>query len=301
MITVPAGLVDTTIAREGEAGRRWIQALPRLVGDACTRWSLALDGPPTHGAVALIVPVAGPEGSAILKISFPHPGNVDEPSALALWAGEGAVRLYAQHASDYAMLIERVEQRSLDIDVDDGITIGAELAGRLAVPAPADMPTVADTADGWAEQLREQDRDAGHPLPDRVIGAALETIADVGRDRTPTMIHGDLHAGNILHADRGWVTVDPKGLTGPIAFDAMTMCLHQHEHMLAASDPVAELVRRIDLFCEVADVDRGFARRCVQARMTSSALYGMLQQGSALEQGWGTLAARAAEALVDTT
>lgn len=299
MITVPAALVGGTIAREGEDGRQWIRALPELAGRALDRWRCTIDGEPTHGAVALVLPVRSPRGPAVLKISFPHPGNVDEPRALDVWAGEGAVRLYAHDGADFAMLLERVEQRTLDLEADEGITVGGELARRLAVPGPAAMPPVAASADGWAQQLREQDRATGHPLSDRVIGAALETIDAVGHDRTPTMIHGDLHAGNILASDRGWVAVDPKGQTGPVEYDAMTMCLHRHEEMITAADPVAELLRRVDLFCDAAGADHAWARRLVHARLTSSALYDMLQQGSPLEQDWGRLALEAAQVLVD--
>jgi streptomycin 6-kinase len=294
MALIPSAFADRTIAREGDAGRQWIGALPRLVERSLRRWSCTIDGHATHGAVALVVPVVSPRGPAVLKLSFPHPGNVDEPRALQLWDGKGAVRLLAAETEDFALLIERVEHRQLDLDVDEGIIIGAELAATLAVPAPSSIPRLADSADAWAEQLREQDAATGHPFPGRVVDAAFDTIAAIGRDRTPTMIHGDLHAGNILHSDRGWVAIDPKGQAGPLEYDAMTMCLHRHDRMLEADDPVAEFGRRIDLFSEVSGADRSWARRCVQA------LYDMLQQGSPLEQEWGRVAAAVAQGLAST-
>lgn len=295
MLVVPTALVDGTIAREGNAGRRWIETLPQLAERMIERWACTPDGTPTHGQVALIVPVASPHGPAVIKLSFPHSGNVDEPKALKLWDGDGAVRLFAQDAENYAMLIERVEQRPLDLGVDEGITIGAKLSARMAVPAPSSMPTLASSAEAWAEQLRGQYSAAGQPFPKHVLDAALETISTVGQDHNSTMIHGDLHAGNILHSARGWVAVDPKGQAGPVEFDAMTMCLHRHEQMLAAADPAKEFARRIDLFCDVAGADRSWARHCVQARLTSSALYDMLQRDSPLQQEWGRLAALVAQ------
>ncbi|HSS12592.1 MAG TPA: (d)CMP kinase, partial [Rhizomicrobium sp.] len=40
------------------------------------RWQCVIDGEPTHGQVALVVPVQHPAGPAVLKVSFPHPGNL---------------------------------------------------------------------------------------------------------------------------------------------------------------------------------------------------------------------------------
>ncbi|HEY9292409.1 MAG TPA: aminoglycoside phosphotransferase family protein [Microlunatus sp.] len=298
MITVPDKLAVATIAREGDGGRRWIGELPTLAERCLTRWSCVPSGPPTHGGVAMIIPVDSPDGPAIIKISFRHPGNVDEPAALQAWQGNGAVRLYAHEPADLALLIERVEQRTLDLPTDEGLIIGAELSARLSVPAPVGLPSVATECAGWAEQLRDQDQQLGHPLPDRVIAGALEIIDDLGRDRTSTMIHGDLHGENILHADRGWLVVDPKGRSGTAAFDAMTMCLYRHQELMAATDPVAELRRRIMIFAEVSGVDAALAIRCTQARLTSSALWDLLHADTPIQQQWGRLAATAAESLL---
>ena len=41
-------------------------------------------GPTMHGAVGVAIPVRrADETAAVLKISFPHPGNIAEPKALA--------------------------------------------------------------------------------------------------------------------------------------------------------------------------------------------------------------------------
>ncbi|QDP98072.1 kinase [Microlunatus elymi] len=298
MINIPETLAVATIAREGDAGRSWIDELPVLVQRYLTRWACAPSGPPTHGGVGMIIPVESPYGPAMIKISFRHPGNVDEPAALQAWQGNGAVRLYEHEPADLAMLIERVEQRSLDLSADEGLIVGAELSARLAIRAPARVPSLANDCPGWAEQLRDQDQQLGHPLPDRVIDGALEVIDDLGRDRTETMIHGDLHGQNILHADRGWVVVDPKGRSGTGGFDAMTMCLYRHEELLGAPDPVAELRRRITIFAEAAGVDTALAIRCTQARLTSSALWDLLHANTPIQQQWARIAADAAQSLL---
>lgn len=71
------------------------------------------DGAVTHGRVAVIVPVKRGAGTAALKVSFPHPGNVHEPDGLAAWGGRGAVRLHERDDARFAMLLERARTATL--------------------------------------------------------------------------------------------------------------------------------------------------------------------------------------------
>ena len=276
MIIVPEQLASGTIGREGDDGRAWIDRLPALAEHYLQRWHCSLDGPVTNGAVALIMPVRSPHGPAVIKISFAHPGNVDEPRALRLWQGNGAVRLFEEAPADFALLVERVSTRQLDLPDDEALEVGGTLLRQLAVPAPPEMPTLASQAPGWEEQLLDQDRRTGHPLPDRIVDAALETIRDLGQDRTPTMLHGDLHAGNILASDRGWLIIDPKGVAGNPAHDAMTMMLYGYQHVMQAADPRTEVDRRLKIFCDASGADLAWARRLTQARCVSGVLWDRL-------------------------
>lgn len=122
--TIPDAFVHETTEREGAAGAAWLAELPGIVAELLDRWSCVPDGEVTHGAVGLIVPVrrrgagAGVEGegegeAAVLKVSFPHPGNVHEPDAFAVWGGRGAVRLYERDDERFAMLLERASSVTL--------------------------------------------------------------------------------------------------------------------------------------------------------------------------------------------
>lgn len=279
MIIVPEQLASATLAREGDAGQTWLDGLPELAQRYLMLWDCRLEGEVAGSSVALIIPVMSLHGPAVLKISFTHPGNADEPRALEVWQGDGAVRLYEAAAADFALLVERVRTRQLDLPTDEALEVGGDLLRRLAVPAPDDLPTLAGQAAGWEDQLLDQDRRTGHPLSDRTIGAALETIRDLAQDRTPTMLHGDLHAGNILHSDRGWLTIDPKGVAGNPAHDAMTMMLYDHQRAMQAPDVRAELDRRLSIFCDASGADFAWARRLTQARFVSAVLWDRLQHG----------------------
>ncbi|MGW4384066.1 toxin glutamine deamidase domain-containing protein [Kitasatospora sp. NPDC004531] len=143
MIGIPEGFVRSTVAREGEAGRAWISELPALVGELLDLWGCRPDGAVGHGQVGVVLPVrTGGGAAAVLKVSFPHPGNVHEPDAFAVWDGRGAVRLHRRDDARFAMLLERADRRTLaeHPDVDAAVAVAGRLTRRLAVPAPPALP-----------------------------------------------------------------------------------------------------------------------------------------------------------------
>lgn len=131
MIDVPAAFARTTVEREGEAGAAWLAELPGIVDELLGSWGCVPDGAVLHGGVGIIVPVRRRSGEpAVIKVSFPHPGNVHEPDAFAAWGGRGAVRLHARADSRFAMLLERARTATL-AEVDDGDEV-VMVAGRIS-------------------------------------------------------------------------------------------------------------------------------------------------------------------------
>jgi len=282
VVQVPDEFADTTVRREGAAGRRWLDALPALVDGLLARWDCRVDGPPRHGEVALVVPVTCPTGPAVLKVSFPHPGNRSEPGALRRFAGRGAVHLLDADEDAFALLLERAGDHSLATEpcAEHAIETAGALARRLAVPAAPDTPSLADTTAGWAEQLDQQVAASNDPPPARALDRARDTIAALGGDRTTTLLHGDLHDGNVLAADREpWLAIDPKGWRGTAAYDAFTVIAGRSEQLRPDQDLHRQLQDRIRRFAAAAGVDPDLAAACCQARATSSLLYQQAHPG----------------------
>ncbi len=280
MIRIPEEFARATGEREGEAGRRWITALPALVEELALRWQCAPAGPVTHGQVGLVVPVrrGGDGPAAVLKVSYPHPGNVWEPHALAGWAGRGAVRLHERDDARFAMLLERAEPGgSLAglADVDEAVAVAGRLARRLAVPGQAGMPRLRDLVPEWEAALRSDRAHLADPLPAPVTGAAVATLRELGPDQPETMVHGDLHHTNVLRAEREpWPAIDPKGYVGDLAYDAATLLRGRNEDLFAAADNRRALLRRLAIFADAAEVSPERARRWSQLRATQAALWG---------------------------
>ncbi len=281
-VAVPAALVEATIRREGEAGRAWTRELPGLIAGLTERWGCEVTGEPMHGQVAVVVPVRRREERAVLKVSFPHPGNRGEASGLRQFDGRGAVRLMDADDDRFALLLERAGPRTLvsEPSADAAIEIAGVLARRLAVVAEPGTPSLAATAEGWAEQLDGQVADRPGVVPADAVRRARETIAELGRDSTPTLLHGDLHAGNVLASGREpWLAIDPKGWRGTAVYDTFTVMAGSRRQLAGVRDLRASILARARRFAESAGVSTDLAIACCQARATSSLLHQDIAQG----------------------
>ncbi|MER5787088.1 aminoglycoside phosphotransferase family protein [Streptomyces sp. NPDC001980] len=280
MIGIPEALVRGTIEREGDRGAAWITELPATVEDLLRCWDCVPDGEVTHGGVGVIVPVR-PRSSGrpcVVKVSFPHPGNVHEPDAFEAWAGRGAVRLHRRDDARFALLLERAHLSTLaalESDDETVMTIAGRLNHRLAVPAPPGLPRLRDRADAWAAELRENAAELSHALPPRVVDTAVATTRELGRTQPDTLVHGDLHARNILRADREpWLAVDPKGYVGDPAYDGGTLLKSRALNLMQCDDLPKTVHRLLDVFADAAELDRERVRRWAQFHAVQAAFWG---------------------------
>jgi streptomycin 6-kinase len=278
MIALPLEFARSTVEREGEPGAAWLAELPTIVDALLERWSCVPDGDVLHGGVGIVVPVRRRDGeSAVLKVSFPHPGNVHEPDAFAAWGGRGAVLLLERDAERFAMLLERVRTSTLAevANGDEVVTVAGRISRRLAIPAPPGLPRLRDRADAWEEQLRRDAGELTHTLPRGVVDAAVATVRELGRNQPDTLVHGDLHARNILRADREpWLAVDPKGCVGDPAYDGGTLLKSRALPLLEVGDLRKAVHRVLDVFAEAAELDRGRVLRWAQFHAVQTAFWG---------------------------
>ncbi|MDH6220368.1 aminoglycoside phosphotransferase family protein [Streptomyces pseudovenezuelae] len=277
MIEVPETFARSTVEREGATGTAWLTELPGIVEELMQRWGCAPDGEVMHGGVGVIVPVRRPDRSAaVMKVSFPHPGNVHEPDAFDAWGGRGAVLMHARDDERYAMLLERVRASTL-AEVEDGdevVKVAGRLNRRLAVPAPPDLPRLREQTDAWEEQLRTDAEELSHALSRRTVDAAVTTVREVGRDQPDLLIHGDLHGRNILRAEREpWLAVDPKGYVGDPAYDGGILLKSRALSIVEADDPLKAVHRIMDVFAEAAEVDRERVQRWAQFHAVQAAFW----------------------------
>jgi streptomycin 6-kinase len=255
-LTIPARLAAA--CGRDPAHAAWLEALPFRVRDLAERWALTLAEPfdGEEVSAAWVAPVTRTGGDpAVLKVGLPHFESEHEGDALRVWNGDGAVRLVDADTAAGALLIERctpgTHLRALPEDRQDLVIAG--LLRRLwRRPAPTDpFRPLWMLTEAWSHETRAQAArwpDAG------LVRAGLELLTSLAANASdPVVLATDLHAGNVLRAEREpWLVIDPKPFAGDPAYDATQHLLNCRTRL--AADPSGLIGRFAGLLA--VDTDR---------------------------------------------
>lgn len=170
--------------------------------------------------------------TVVLKLLTPIGVHDEHAGAIALdcWDGNGAVRLF-QH-DDEAHLMEYIDGTDLLPMVENGddeqaTIIIAETLNKIhsaySGKPPNGLWTLKRRFKGFFDKVRE-DELAGIGSIFRRAEPLVTSLLD--NQKEECVLHGDMHHWNIRHhAQRGWLTFDPKGVYGERTFDAAnTLC-----------------------------------------------------------------------------
>lgn len=274
MITVPEAFVRSTITREGEAGRRWLDQLPHSIDALCAQWKLMIDGPAMHGYLGVVVPVRRGDERCVLKVSWPGASTTDEAAALAAWQGQGAVCLLAVDPAHSALLLEQLDHchTLADVPVGEAIVIAGALLRRLAIPAPAGIRPLAHLAAEIEAMLPIRWERYGRPLSRRLLEQAGDFVRQLGPTGGNLLINYDLIYEDVLAGQREpWLVVDPKVVVGDPAYGLAQLLLTRLEEIEAAGG----LEHHFRLLVEAAGVDDARARAWTLVRCVDYWLWGL--------------------------
>jgi streptomycin 6-kinase len=247
----------------GPSGAEWAAGLPRLLAELLDAWSLTPTGPGLTGWTAVVVPVLHDGAPAVLKVGWPHRDGFGEILALRHWNGRGAVRLLAADPARGAMVLEALDpHRDLEtseVPIDEACEVIGAILAQLHVPAPPQLRTLSDFA---AEQvqmlLAARDR-----LPRRFIERARHLVADLTAepDCDATLLHTDLHFGNVLAGTRDpWLSIDPKPMAGHPGLELQPVLRNRLGELGTGSTFRCLVRRRFEIVCERAGIDEDVAR-----------------------------------------
>ena len=204
----------------------WLRRLPDVVRELEQRWSLTLQ-PPFDGEEVSCSYVAlaerGDGSPAVLKIGMPHFEGEHEIQGLHFWDGDPTVRLLMADDELNAILLERCEPgtRLNTLPESEQDEVIASLLRRIwRVPeARNKFRPLAELMRYWSEETladREKWPDVGLVREGLTLFAELSRLAP-----TDVLLATDLHAGNVLRAQREpWLVIDPKPFVGDQAYDA---------------------------------------------------------------------------------
>src|ERR1041384_3044332 len=220
-LDIPAGL---DWLRVSEKGRAWLDALPGNLGHCVVGGDRNGGEPFPRAYTSLVLPARRRDGSeCILKLAYPDRESEHEALALERWNGEGAVRLLERDEAVGATLIERClpGQPLAERGQSHALEIFCGLVPPLWKPATSPpFRSLAEEAGWWASHLRENWESAGRPFEASLIDTALDALHTLPATQGgQVLLHQDLHAGNVLSAQREpWLVVDPKLLVGEREF-----------------------------------------------------------------------------------
>lgn len=262
--------------REGEAGIRWLAAVPDIVAELCEQWGLRLDGEPMHGDNGLAVPVLRDGEPLILKVGWPDHLVEEQALALRLWDGQGVVRLFEADPAVGALLLERLDDRRClsDLPLEQAVPIIGMLLRRLAIPAPSDHQnrTTAEVATELHGSLGPRWEAISHPFTSDVLDAAVGLAERLSTAAPAVMVDSDLHYAQVLGGWRDpWLVIDPLVLVGDIEYQCAQLLWTRFDEM---SDG-AQLRWRLDALIDAAALDPARARAWTILRAVGYCLWGL--------------------------
>ena len=267
---VPANLADA--AQVDDLTRAWLPSLPGHVRDVAGRWQLEL-GTPYHpgGATSWVAPARTRDGDdVVLKVGRWHEEAEHEAAALRSWDGHGAVRcLRDERLGDTLLfLLERCRPgtplRERPTDEQDAVIAAVARRMRTTRLTGVALRPLRDLTCSWADETLERAEylPAGvDPGLVRESVAVLRELPYAAPESDIVLLHTDLHAGNVLAAEREpWLVIDPKPYVGDAAYDVVQHLLNDRPRLVA--DPRAV----VDAMAARLDVDAERARAWTFAR-----------------------------------
>ena len=275
-VSLPPGVL--AFAERGADWAAFVDRLPRLVTEVVEAWGLRVDGEPTHGHCALVLPVVRDGQPAVLKLGFPDDESEHEGVALQRWAGNGAARLLSADPHRSALLLERLHAVDLtSVDVLDACEVVAGLYPRIHLPAPPQLRSLTSYVARWTAGLEKLPRDA--PVPHRLVQQAVSLGRALVADEasTGTLIHADLHYENVLAADREpWLVIDPKPVSGDPHYEPAPMLWNRWDEVVASGDVRTAVRRRFHTMVDATGLDEDRARDWVVVRMIHNASWAVI-------------------------
>ena len=213
-------------AAEGRDDR--LARLPALVARIAAEWRIEVGSPfLPGGATAWVAPARDAGKDLVLKVCWPHPEAAHEAYGLRTWDGAGAVRVHraSELAEATVLLLERcrpgTQLRASPAGEHDLVIAG--LLRRLWVKPPPGhgFRPLSDMCDYWAGRYEERSAAERSCLEAPLAEEGIRLLRELPRSGgDAVLLHTDLHAGNVLAAEREpWLAIDPKPYIGDPAYD----------------------------------------------------------------------------------
>ena len=203
---------NNIISIYADMGQAWLRQLPNLVAYLANKWeltNLSVFDNLSHNYV-----LSGFKNNQpiVLKLGLGYAALHNEAIALEYFANHGVVKVLAKEEG--ALLIQQAVpgtsiKQIQEIGNTEKIKICCELTARLHRSPTKHSHTFPKISD-WLKTL-----DKDWQIPAQYLKLARKLRNKLLASTDPLiLLHGDLHHGNILQHEDGWLIIDPKGVIG---------------------------------------------------------------------------------------
>lgn len=253
---LPSSFTDTIRKAYKKDGEKFLAVLPALVDEFSARWNLTNVQPVPNLSFNFVAFAkhTSTTQNVMLKMGVPNNELRSEIAALKLFNGDGACQLLESDEERGVFLLERLTPGTMlaELENDDERTyIAADVMQRLwrTVPEKNNFIQLSD----WFDELKtvrpKFDGGTG-PFPKEIFERVESFLPELFADKDVKLIHGDFHHFNILHSERGWLIIDPKGVIGPAGYEVGPLMINPWGSFSDGTSFQIKTKRRIDIFRE---------------------------------------------------
>ena len=241
----------------GDKGTSWLSNLASILEFLSVHWALTDIKPVnnmSYNYVALAVQAN--KKPVVIKISCDEQLIADEYKALQHFDGHASIKVIDINKAQNALLLEQAQPGYLlkeqhPINIEDTIKVYAKIVKEIALrPLPIEYYTHVSK---WCKAI---DRVDDKRIEQRFIEKAQKLKEFLlGSAKQEYVCHGDLHLENIIQYKEQWLSIDPKGIIGEMAFEAAACDIISKGERQDPSTASSKIIDRTTLLARALNLD----------------------------------------------
>lgn len=247
----------TVIDTWGEPGQVWLNSIPTILNRLETHWRISQIIPYSNLSYNFVAHAIQQDGyEVVIKLSCDKALIENELRALKYFKGNGSIQLIDYLQQENALLLQKAVpgtllNQAVDLSIEDKIDAYAKVVNSIAALPFNDQhyPHVAS----WCEAI---DRIID-PIFSSDLVLKARTIKNelLNSIKHPCLCHGDLHQQNIVLHEAQWLSIDPKGIIGEVAFEAAAFDILTQEEIAEGKNQTCVIKHRVKLLAGRLNID----------------------------------------------
>lgn len=233
----------------GEPGQVWLNSIPAILNRLETHWRLSQIIPYSNLSYNFVAHAFQQDGyEVVIKLSCDKTLIENEQRALKHFKGHGSIQLIDYLQQENALLLQKAVpgtllNQAVDLSIEDKIDAYAKVVNSIAALPFNDQHYPHVTS--WCEAI---DRIVDPIFTSDLVSKA-RTIKNelLNSIKQPCLCHGDLHQQNIVLHQAQWLSIDPKGIIGEVAFEAAAFDILTQEEIAEGKNQTCVIEHRVKL------------------------------------------------------